>query len=321
MSQKITMAEISKQLGISKMTVSRYFNGGYVSEGNRREIEKIVKEHHYIPNKFARAIRTQSNIIGFVAPRIESYTTSLVIKGALACAHEHQTRMLFHATGFDHDSEREAVSEFHGLNALGTVLIASKYSVDEPSYQRLENLIYIGKEIPERCCLYYPESTAIDNLVCATVYQLKKQNAPLQGIKYIFDKRMLSRRTQLMQSVITQTAPELDFDVFGLNDSESKGDYQNIELKPHHLYFCATDNIAIRLYRRAKEQQFIIGKDLWVVGVGDYEYSDLLVPSLTTISFNYFQMGYQAVNKLLHADFTSMEGEFDLKIRESSQFI
>lgn len=51
MAQKMTMADISKQLGISKMTVSRYFNGGYVSEENRVKIDAIVKENHYTPNK------------------------------------------------------------------------------------------------------------------------------------------------------------------------------------------------------------------------------------------------------------------------------
>jgi len=93
MSKKMTMAEISRQLGISTMTVSRYFNGGYVSEENRLKIDAIVKESHYTPNIFARSIRSQSNIIGFIAPRIESYTTSLVIKGALAAANESQVRM------------------------------------------------------------------------------------------------------------------------------------------------------------------------------------------------------------------------------------
>jgi LacI family sucrose operon transcriptional repressor len=34
MSKKMTMAEISRQLGISTMTVSRYFHGVYVSELN-----------------------------------------------------------------------------------------------------------------------------------------------------------------------------------------------------------------------------------------------------------------------------------------------
>ena len=321
MAQKMTMAEISKQLGISKMTVSRYFNGGYVSEENRNKIDVIVKENHYIPNKFARSIRSQSNIIGFIAPRIESNTTRLVIKGALAAAHKYQARVLFHATGFNLESEREAVSEFYGLNALGTLLIASKHCVDEPFYKTLDNLIFIGKDIPSRCCLFYPESNAINALVFHTIKQLKEQKAPLCALQYIYDNRMLSGRTQLMQSSINQCAPELDFSLHSLSDSEQKEPYQEIELKPSHLYFCATDNIAVRLYRRAKELQLKIGHDLWIVGVGDYEYSDLLVPSLTSISFNYYEMGYQAVKKLIKRDFTSLEGEYELKIRESTQFI
>ncbi|MGR5542867.1 LacI family DNA-binding transcriptional regulator, partial [Vibrio campbellii] len=59
MSKKMTMAEISRQLGISTMTVSRYFNDGYVSEENRQKIDAIVKESHYTPNIFARSIRSQ----------------------------------------------------------------------------------------------------------------------------------------------------------------------------------------------------------------------------------------------------------------------
>jgi LacI family sucrose operon transcriptional repressor len=45
------------------------------SEENRLKIDAIVKESHYTPNIFACSIRSQSNIIGFIAPRIESYTT------------------------------------------------------------------------------------------------------------------------------------------------------------------------------------------------------------------------------------------------------
>ncbi|SMY16206.1 LacI family DNA-binding transcriptional regulator [Photobacterium aquimaris] len=321
MTQKMTMADISKQLGISKMTVSRYFNGGYVSEENRIKIDAIVKENHYTPNKFARSIRSQSNIIGFIAPRIESYTTSLVIKGALAAANESNARMLFHATGFSHESERQAVSEFNGLNALGTIVIASKHSVVEPFYQGLENIIFIGKESQHRCCLYYPEYAAISALVTQTLTQLQQQQAPVVAIDYIYDQRMLSSRTQLIQTTIAATVPHLPCYLQSLTDSEQKQAYQDIQLQPQHVYFCATDNIAIRLYRLAKQQQLKIGHDIWVVGIGDYDYSDLLVPSLTSVSFNYYQMGYQAVKKLIKRDFSCCEGQFEIKIRESSQFI
>ncbi|WP_394241094.1 LacI family DNA-binding transcriptional regulator [Vibrio astriarenae] len=321
MSKKMTMAEISRQLGISTMTVSRYFNDGYVSEENRRKIDAIVKESHYTPNIFARSIRSQSNIIGFVAPRIESYTTSLVIKGALAAANESQVRMLFHASGFNHESECQAVREFNGLNALGTIIIASKHSVEETFYQSLDNVLFIGKNSPHHCCLHYPEHEAIKALVSQTITQLKQQQAPLAAAHYIYDERMLSSRTKLMQATITDTVPELDFSLQALANSEQKACYQDVQLQPNHVYFCATDNIAIRLYRRAKEQKLKIGHNVWIVGMGDYDYSDLLVPSLTTVAFNYYQVGYQAVKKLIKRDFSSVEGTFELKMRESSQFL
>ncbi len=321
MTQKMTMAAISRQLGISKMTVSRYFNDGYVSEENRIKIDEIVKKSHYIPNKFARSIRSQSNIIGFIAPRIESYTTSLVIKGALAAANEFNVRMLFHATGFSHDSERQAVSEFSSLNALGTIVVASKHSIDEPFYQNLDNMIFIGKHIPHHCCLSYPEQPAITALVTQVIRQLQQQQAPIIAVHYIYDRRMLSNRTQLMQTVITEVACDLPCHLEALTDSEQKEAYQEITLQPQHVYFCATDNIAIRLYRLAKEQQLRIGHDIWIIGIGDYDYSDLLVPSLTTINFDHYQMGYQATKKLIKRDFNSFSGQFELKIRESSQFI
>ena len=321
MTKKMTMAEISKQLGISKMTVSRYFNGGYVSEENRQKIDAIVTANHYVPNQFARSIRSQSNIIGFIAPRIESYTTSLVIKGALAAAVKHKAKMLFHATGFDHDSEIQTVREFHGLNALGTILIPTKFSVKETYYDRLNNLVFIGKKMPNRCCLYYPEQEAIEAMVNTTIKGLRQKNAMIQGIQYVYDERMLSSRTALIEAAVMSNKCPPHFQHIPLADSEDKSLYQSIQLKPNHIYFCATDNIAIRLYRLAKEQKRVIGRDLWVLGVGDYQFSDLLVPSLSSLSFNYYEMGFQAVMKLVKGDFTSREGEFTLKTRESSQFL
>lgn len=315
------MAEISKQLGISKMTVSRYFNNGYISEETRLKIDEIVKKHHYVPNKFAQSIRSKSNIIGFIAPRIDSYTTSLVIKGALAAANQHKMRMLFHATGFNHESESQAVREFSGLNAQGTIIIPSKYSLDEPFYQVLDNLVFIGKDVPNQCSLIYPESSAITALIEQVLPQSSTQLQSIQSVHYIYDQRMLSSRTQLFSDYIHANYPNHTFTSHALENSEEKHCYQDLTLQAGHFYFCATDNIAIRLYRCAKKQGLKIGQDLWIAGIGDYQYSDLLVPSLTSIAFNYYEMGYQAVEKIVQQDFTSKHGSFELKIRESSQFI
>jgi DNA-binding LacI/PurR family transcriptional regulator len=68
MSKKMTMAEISRQLGISTMTVSRYFNGGYVSKRTALKLmpssKRVITRLIYLLAPFV------ANPILVIAPRI-----------------------------------------------------------------------------------------------------------------------------------------------------------------------------------------------------------------------------------------------------------
>ena len=50
--------DVAKKAGVSKSTVSRVLNDGYVSEDTRRKVEQIMKELEYTPSSFAQKIRT-----------------------------------------------------------------------------------------------------------------------------------------------------------------------------------------------------------------------------------------------------------------------
>ena len=54
MAGKVTMADIAQMAGVTKSTVSRYFNGGYVKEETREKIRKAAEANGYSPNAFAR---------------------------------------------------------------------------------------------------------------------------------------------------------------------------------------------------------------------------------------------------------------------------
>lgn len=41
--EKLTMADIAKEAGVGKSTVSRYFNGGYVGDTAKEKIRKVVE--------------------------------------------------------------------------------------------------------------------------------------------------------------------------------------------------------------------------------------------------------------------------------------
>ena len=77
-----TISDIAKLSGVAKSTVSRYLNGGSVSEATKKKIEHVIKETGYIPNTFARSLKAKKpNIIGTIVPRLDSYATSQTLIG------------------------------------------------------------------------------------------------------------------------------------------------------------------------------------------------------------------------------------------------
>src|SRR4051812_34436132 len=65
-----TLADIARQLGVSKMTVSRAINNHpEVSDETRTRILETAQKLNYRPNQYARALTTnRSHLFGIVVP-------------------------------------------------------------------------------------------------------------------------------------------------------------------------------------------------------------------------------------------------------------
>ena len=66
----MTIKEIAQLAGVSSAAVSRYLNGGYVSEGKKEQIRKVIEETGYQPSAQARMLRTKkASLVGVVVRR------------------------------------------------------------------------------------------------------------------------------------------------------------------------------------------------------------------------------------------------------------
>ena len=54
------ISEIAKLAGVSSAAVSRYINGGSISEEKKQKIKKVIEETGYVPNLTARSLRHAS---------------------------------------------------------------------------------------------------------------------------------------------------------------------------------------------------------------------------------------------------------------------
>ena len=128
--KKITMKEIAEIAGVTKTTISRYFNGGYIKKETKDKITKIIKKYNYEPNTFARLKARQSYIIGIIVPALDSTITSRVLTGLEKTFRENNYIPIIMNTNHQNELELKYIEKLKRLNVDGIVLSAT-YITDE----------------------------------------------------------------------------------------------------------------------------------------------------------------------------------------------
>ena len=123
-SGKITMDDIANMAGVTKSTVSRYFNGGSVRESTRERIQEIIREYNYEPNTFARLKAKESNVIGVVLPTLNSKVSSRVVTSIGRYLREQGYETLIKDSDHSVDLELKNIQRLITLKVDGIILSA-----------------------------------------------------------------------------------------------------------------------------------------------------------------------------------------------------
>ena len=133
-SRRATVHDVAAAAGVSRGTVSRVINGGYVSPHARAAIEAAIAEVGYVPNTAARNLVTQrSQAVGFVVlePHIlflEDPNIGAIMLGANATLSEADYQMVNLVVDSERDTER--VSRYLSGGFVDGVIIVSARTHD-----------------------------------------------------------------------------------------------------------------------------------------------------------------------------------------------
>ena len=302
--KKLTIYDIATLAGVSKSTVSRFLNGGYVSEKNREKIEKIVEEHNFKRSDSAVSLRTNENqTIGIIVPRIDSYAASNVVKGILQAVNQMDFNSEILTSEMDFGKEVEAYRKLKQRNVKGIIALATNMT-EEYESMLVElgiPVVIFGQECKNVSCVYHDVVAAVETF-CTELFPStiqRNQSVVLLGPKG--DDKMLASTintylTSLESKGLTVHHVHTDF---SWQDS-----YDNVEaaLKLSNHILCLTDNIAYGAYKYAQKNGLQVGKDVHISGNGGYDTSSILTPELSTIYYPYLQAGMEAVKLLVNSD-------------------
>ncbi len=125
--KNITYKEITELTGASIGTISRYFNGGYVSKKRKALIEKVVKELNYYPNHGARLIRGRDTTIFVIVPEwFENSFTQIM-------------------NGIDSDARKKSLK------------VVTTYSTNDP-HDYIDTIKYVQSWKPNSIVLFLPKN-------------------------------------------------------------------------------------------------------------------------------------------------------------------
>lgn len=128
----IKMTDIAKAAKVSVATVGRVIhNNGYVAENKRKEIEQIIKDMGYVPNKMAQALKcSHSKLIGhmilFSQNMLYEQISAAVDRAALC----HGYHVMTLATHRNQGEEAKQIDELIGQRVEG-IIITSNDTIDK----------------------------------------------------------------------------------------------------------------------------------------------------------------------------------------------
>src|SRR5262245_42119511 len=131
----VTLADIARELGVSKMTVSRAINNHPLIHPETRErVLEVARRLNYQPNQHARALATsRSYLLGIIVPDLMNLYFAEVVRAIESVARPAGFQLLICST--DEDAERE----------IGEV---------EALLQRTDGLIISSVLAPTDACAY-----------------------------------------------------------------------------------------------------------------------------------------------------------------------
>lgn len=298
----VTINDIARQAGVAKSTVSRFLNGGSISQRTANKINEIIQETGYIPNAFAQSLKAKnSKLIGIILPKLNHYISNKIIEGIEMQLRQNGYRITMINTNRDVQLELEALRYFQVTKMEGIVCMLSERS--EEVNQLLENsqipVVVLEQQSWVNDAVYFNERLA-GQLMAEYLYTKGHRVLHFLSIKGE-EVSMMDERTESLKNYFLsyKNTTFTQYEVDNTMDSAYYVTKQQILSQKPPLIVGATDYIALGAMKACLESGIRVPIDVSIAGFGNYPMGELVFSTLTTIDYPYEQAGRLLATHLL----------------------
>jgi LacI family sucrose operon transcriptional repressor len=301
----MTIKEVAQMAGVSSAAVSRYLNGGSLSQEKRDRIQKVIEETGYRPSTAAQVLRTgRMKQIGVIVPKLYSDSVSQIMEGISERAAKQGYMVVVCNTGGEEENEIRFLELMENNQAAGVIIMGTVMTARKESMLKKYSLpvVVTGQNYKGIPCIYHNDESAVRELTELIVKKGRKRIAYL-GVNER-DERAGALRRKGFQSAVDAAEKELQYVYTSVGEFTPDSGYNNMaalfrEDPQIDGVVCATDTIAMGAMRAIRQAGRTIGDDISIVGVGDSWVDNFSETPLTTAHFYFKQCGTGAAEMLL----------------------
>ncbi|MEP5152823.1 LacI family DNA-binding transcriptional regulator [Planktotalea sp.] len=313
------MEEFAAASGISRPTISKYFNDpDSVRNSTREKIEDALKTYDYRPNVYAmNQNRKLTRNVGIVVPSLSDPFFSEIARNVeRRCINAGYRPTLFSSHG-NTEQEIEILENLLSMKPTGLLIAPlgrrsdvaaiEKFSKDVPTVLFDSLLADIGLTFSGSDNFQF--GRMIVEYLCRTgeppcFFEMKNPSNPNANKRregYIAAMEALGHEPR----VVSVAGEGWNFEEIGRD-----GGFEAIDRKAFstNTVLCSNDRLAIGLLAACFERDMVVGHgencSIRVAGMDDHPFSEFTCPPLTTIAQDYESISRYAVDSL----FNSIEG-------------
>jgi DNA-binding LacI/PurR family transcriptional regulator len=310
-----TMQDLSRTIGVSRPTLSRYFQDpDRVSRTSQERIKKGLDQVEYVPNFFAtRMNRKTTSMIGVITPYLNDLFFSALLEAIERAAMDAGFTVIAQCSHSDPAIEARAIATLLSMNVDGAIVVPLGNRSDLGAYERLRDRLPIVLADSRPRALAGVDFVGTDHMQSTGLivdYLCRVGEPPV----FLAMPRVNFNALERERAYIARME-ELGHEpvVLGVDQMRDDGFYESHGLAVMDGYFsrgemvdrsilCVNDRVAIGALRAAAQHGLEPGAQrrggLRIAGHDGYPLCPFTTPTLTTVAQNVDGIGHGAVARL-----------------------
>ena len=299
MKAKVTITDVAMHCNVSKSSVSRYLNQGYVSKENAQKIQKAIDELGFETNYFAQRLKAKhSRFVGVLVPDLSTYETSRMVTGMQRMFDTYKYQGSIVLTDNDVNKEKACIQRLTQQGVDAIIITHSKHIQELQEVIEHSNVLIL---FANQMCTYapfldmdeYQAGKCMGEYFCERYFH---KIAYLYSDQAIMKKRLDSFLKTYKQKNILCSVEAIPCD--GSSQQVEKA-ARTIIAKQLEAVLCEKDMFALGVLKYFHEFHIHVPQNVSIASFGGHQLCTLTSPSITTVTYDYEAFGANLVEEVI----------------------